>query len=239
MSRRGEGSKGLQHLSKIVLDKVRHKQKTTYNELAEEMVGELCAPGSGMSRDYDGKNIRRRVYDILNVLIAMNIVTKERKELRWKGLPPSGAAEVAMLEREQTQLQRRCDAKERLLRDLLLQKIAMENLIHRNKTRARPVPDDAKIRLPFVIIKTGVDTVIEADMADDRTDVAFNFSDAFEIHDDNEILKRMGMQRVQPGCDLARLARRKVPRNTRFTQQRKRRVATATAWMLTVASCFD
>ena len=48
MSGRGRGGGGgLQHLSKIVLDKVRQKAKTTYNELADEMVGELCHPRSG------------------------------------------------------------------------------------------------------------------------------------------------------------------------------------------------
>jgi hypothetical protein len=30
---------------------------------------------------YDEKNIRRRVYDALNVLMAMNIITKEKKEI--------------------------------------------------------------------------------------------------------------------------------------------------------------
>ena len=68
------------------------------------------------------------------------------------GLPPSGAAEVAMLEREEAGLRRRCEEKERHLRDLLLQKIAMENLIHRNKTRLKPVPDDAKIRFCFLLV---------------------------------------------------------------------------------------
>jgi hypothetical protein len=33
------------------------------------------------------KNIRRRVYDALNVLMAMNIISKEKKEIRWLGLP--------------------------------------------------------------------------------------------------------------------------------------------------------
>lgn len=33
------------------------------------------------------KNIRRRVYDALNVLMAMNIIQKDKKEIKWKGLP--------------------------------------------------------------------------------------------------------------------------------------------------------
>lgn len=34
---------------------------------------------------YDEKNIRRRIYDALNVLMAMEIIGKERKQIRWKG----------------------------------------------------------------------------------------------------------------------------------------------------------
>jgi hypothetical protein len=36
---------------------------------------------------YDQKNVRRRVYDALNVLMAMNIIHKENKEIKWIGLP--------------------------------------------------------------------------------------------------------------------------------------------------------
>jgi hypothetical protein len=46
---------------------------------------------------YDEKNIRRRVYDALNVLMAMDIIAKERKEIRWKGLPTSLQHDAEML----------------------------------------------------------------------------------------------------------------------------------------------
>lgn len=47
---------------------------------------------------YDQKNIRRRVYDALNVLMAMNIISKEKKEIRWIGLPTNSAQECRNLE---------------------------------------------------------------------------------------------------------------------------------------------
>lgn len=46
---------------------------------------------------YDEKNIRRRVYDALNVLMAMDIISKERKEIQWKGLPSSLQHDTEML----------------------------------------------------------------------------------------------------------------------------------------------
>ena len=55
---------------------------------------------------YDQKNIRRRVYDALNVLMAMNIISKEKKEIRWIGLPTNSAQECQNLEvRERVAIQ--------------------------------------------------------------------------------------------------------------------------------------
>jgi hypothetical protein len=44
------------------------------------------------------KNIRRRVYDALNVLMAMDIITKEKKEIRWVGLPTHSKQDLHKLE---------------------------------------------------------------------------------------------------------------------------------------------
>lgn len=47
---------------------------------------------------YDQKNIRRRVYDALNVLMAMNIISKDKKEIKWIGFPTNSAQECQDLE---------------------------------------------------------------------------------------------------------------------------------------------
>ena len=68
-------------------EKVQAKGSTSYNEVADELVSELTDPRctSPTDQQYDQKNIRRRVYDALNVLMAMNIISKEKKEIRWLG----------------------------------------------------------------------------------------------------------------------------------------------------------
>ena len=70
-----------------VCKKVEEKGQTTYNEVADELVREflssrpLLSPLSPEAKkpkgQYDEKNIRRRVYDALNVLMAMDIISKE------------------------------------------------------------------------------------------------------------------------------------------------------------------
>ena len=53
---------------------------------ADYMLICLCL-GSPGGTQYDEKNIRRRVYDALNVLIAMEIISRSKKEILWHGLP--------------------------------------------------------------------------------------------------------------------------------------------------------
>lgn len=61
------------------------KGSTSYNEVADELVKELAMErelGTGKETQYDDKNIRRRVYDALNVLMAIDIISKDRKEIK-------------------------------------------------------------------------------------------------------------------------------------------------------------
>jgi len=50
-----------------------------------------------IQQQYDEKNIRRRVYDALNVLMAMDIISKDKKEIQWKGLPRTSLNDIEEL----------------------------------------------------------------------------------------------------------------------------------------------
>ena len=76
---------------------------------------------SPTDQQYDQKNIRRRVYDALNVLMAMNIISKEKKEIRWLGLPTNSVQEANGLEQDKAKRMDRIKAKTQQLQDLLLQ----------------------------------------------------------------------------------------------------------------------
>ena len=99
----GKANKGLRHFSMKVCQKVQNKGKTTYNEVADELVREYAASvlTNPVDQSYDEKNIRRRVYDALNVLMAMDIISKEKnKEIHWKGLPTNAANDIDKLQEE-------------------------------------------------------------------------------------------------------------------------------------------
>lgn len=85
-----------------------------------------------ITQQYDQKNIRRRVYDALNVLMAMNIISKEKKEIRWLGLPTNSVQECRNLIKEKKQLSERIKHKTQRLHDLLLQVSCVHNFINFN-----------------------------------------------------------------------------------------------------------
>jgi len=186
--------KGLRHFSMMVCKKVEEKGRTTYNEVADELV-QTVMEDRGTTK-FDEKNIRRRVYDALNVLMAMDIIGKEKKEISWKGLPTTAAQDVELLQREVLYRQQNVARKRANLREQLTQQVCFRNLVQHNVRRKNDKIDtkvDNKIPLPFIVVNTSSDAVIQCNMSRDLTDVMFDFSKPFEINDDNTILKRLGM----------------------------------------------
>ena len=113
--RLGARAQGLRHFSMKVCEKVEQKGLTTYNEVADELVAEFAVAGtemvSALDQAYDEKNIRRRVYDALNVLMAMDIITKEKKNILWRGLPTNTEQESARLQMDLNSRGERMDRK--------------------------------------------------------------------------------------------------------------------------------
>ncbi|CAI5730802.1 unnamed protein product [Hyaloperonospora brassicae] len=206
-------NKGLRHFSMKVCQKVEEKHVTSYNEVADELVREFVTMRSNDSV-YDEKNIRRRVYDALNVLMAMDIISKERKEIRWKGLPSNLQHDTEMLLAERNERMKSVEQKKQHLQDLLVQQVAMKNLLKRNAERKRAdsenpasaniVRDEGRIFLPFIAVNTSKDTVIQCEMSEDRHDIFFNFSAPFEIHDDADILQKLNLHKA-PYAELRQI----------------------------------
>lgn len=194
-------ARGLRHFSMMVCQKVEEKGTTTYNEVADELVlGVIKERGSNEKpkSKYDEKNIRRRVYDALNVLMAMEIISKEKKDITWKGLPKPAKLDMDAIKSEVELRDLRLREKRDALKDMLVQQVCFRNLVQRNQRNEAglgKVPDE-KIPLPFVVVNTNQSAVIKCDMSGDRTNVMFNFSLPFEINDDNTILKNLQLDRT-------------------------------------------
>ena len=173
----------------MVCQKVEEKGTTTYNEVADELVKKVKAERETGEGKFDEKNIRRRVYDALNVLMAMDIISKEKKEITWRGLPTIGRQDLETLRDEVEYRQSLVQQKREALKELLVQQVCFRNLVWHNHQRH----SEEKIPLPFIVVNTHASAVIQCDMSRDRKDVMFDFNMPFEINDDNTILKKMGL----------------------------------------------
>lgn len=192
-----KNGRGLRQFSMKVCEKVESKGRTTYNEVADELVAEFSDPINGVTspdqQQYDEKNIRRRVYDALNVLMAMDIISKDKKEIQWKGLPRTSLNDIEELKTERLGLRSRIEKKAIYLQELEEQYVGLQNLVQRNEQLycSGDAPSGG-VSLPFILVQTRPHATVEVEISEDMQLVHFDFnSTPFELHDDNYVLKAM------------------------------------------------
>ncbi|KAI4371304.1 hypothetical protein MLD38_019555 [Melastoma candidum] len=192
-----KSGRGLRQFSMKVCEKVESRGRTTYNEVADELVAEFADPGNSVAspdqQQYEEKNIRRRVYDALNVLMAMDIISKDKKEITWKGLPRTSPSDIDELKKERQGLRSRIEKKAAYLQELEEQYVGLQNLIQRNGQlfNSGEAPSGG-IALPFILVQTRPHATVEVEISEDMQLVHFDFnSTPFELHDDNYVLKAM------------------------------------------------
>eukprot|EP00656_Telonema_subtile_P043604 TRINITY_DN4994_c0_g1_i4.p1 TRINITY_DN4994_c0_g1~~TRINITY_DN4994_c0_g1_i4.p1 ORF type:complete len:372 (-),score=58.72 TRINITY_DN4994_c0_g1_i4:25-1140(-) len=187
-----KASKGLRHLSLRVCQKVEHKGRTTYGEVADELVSEILGESAEEDQSFDEKNIRRRVYDALNVLLAMDMIMKDKKEISWIGLPSHTQVGLDSIRARKEDKIESINRKRARHAELCEQMAAYKRVIRRN-TQQGPVAEEKRIHMPFIVVKTSKQNNIDCEVTEDYQEIFFNFSSDFEILNDMEILKKMGM----------------------------------------------
>ncbi|ERN10481.1 hypothetical protein AMTRI_Chr07g28220 [Amborella trichopoda] len=205
--------RGLRQFSLKVCEKVESKGRTTYNEVADELVAEFANPSANLGtpdqQQYDEKNIRRRVYDALNVLMAMDIISKDKKEIQWKGLPRTSLNDMEELKQERIAIRSRIERKASYLQELDEQIVGLQNLVRRNEQlySSGSTPSGG-VALPFILVQTRPHATVEVEISEDMQLVHLDFnSTPFELHDDTYVLKAMRFCETQHG-DAAQEATR-------------------------------
>jgi len=200
---KGREHKGLRHFSLRVCDKLSVLSKSTYNNIADILVNESRPLDAEGASGFDEKNIRRRIYDALNVLTAIDVLSKEKKILEWRGLPTEYNVDAVIS--RLTVTRDRLEKKMRLLEDLTLQYCSTIALIQRNAQREATVSNDPSpptLRPPFVLVDSDASTVVDIVMTPERQQLFLDYSNFFSINDHHVILKLIAKNNpdiVQPG----------------------------------------
>jgi E2F/DP family winged-helix DNA-binding domain/Transcription factor DP len=222
-------NKGLKHFSLKVCEKVEGKGSTNYNEVADELVQDMLADaaggagggihggdgvGSGSqggSGAHDDKNIRRRVYDALNVLEALGIIAKTKRDIEWRGWPPAlrkSITEKDKLEAERAQLAARIQIKVNATQDVATKAFCLSNLVLRNRDAPLSALVAAQefgmmapnpLALPFMLVHAPENAEVDIDITPDERTARLDFHHyPFQIFDDENVMRMMGLGEPQP-----------------------------------------
>ncbi|KCV72215.1 hypothetical protein H696_01615 [Fonticula alba] len=149
------------------------------------------------------KNIRRRVYDAINVLAALGILSKgPSKKIRWIGFSRSKVTSITSLERERNDLRARMLAKRLELQSLMAEHVCLRNLSQqRNAGDTAPAADPAEptvkhIPLPFILLNSTADAQIQAIVAPEGHVVDFQCEGECTVIRDQDVLRSLGYHRV-------------------------------------------
>lgn len=225
--------KGLRHYAVKVCKLVQEKGVTTYQDVANDVVveetrlmskeltkGDNMLHGnddmSGTSTKtriketetswVDEKNIRRRVYDSLNVLMAMGVIRRQRKMVTWVGLAEAEygnrECEIRRLSRLREEKRQMISAKRKLIAEMSAYQQRLGGLLDRNactmetenckgvstlqqrKRKAMEVLD-----VPFNVLILPAKTNAEFAMDEEKNEVYISVADSFSLWDDKEVLK--------------------------------------------------
>jgi len=209
---------GLKHFTVRLCEIIETRRCVTYNEIADALVEELQQEYQAGVLDVppEEKNVRRRVYDALNVLDAIGVVHKESsKSIRWVGWPT---------ERNDKRIAARSNLERlRLKRDELVEQVqgqltsnaesatklfCLSNLILRNQDAPLPlllVAQEKGIQtpnpftVPFMMIKAPSHAKTDVHLSEDCHRASLDFHDAFfQIFDDMGVMRMMGLDKPCP-----------------------------------------
>lgn len=139
-------ARGLRHLTSLVKQLVSDHQPTSYKEVAVRLMQDLVQ-SKGSERVREEKNVRRRVYDAINVLIAAGVLDKDGKSVIWK--EKWDAVEVEDRRKEVEASREVMKAKRAELSEILNKYVAIQHLVHRNK---KAMSSSQRVNFPFLMV---------------------------------------------------------------------------------------
>jgi len=182
---------GIRAVAVGTLSIMQSKKTCSFAEVAEALVHRVYGD-AGKSHE-GSRELRRRAYDVLNVLVSLGVVTKQKgRTLQWFGVPYGSPSEIEHQVHEREELRKRIEAKEARIRDLLVHQLALHNLQHSRDS----VSEADRLALPFVTVTTPASGQIECEIARDHSQVCLTFSAPFEVRDDHEVLRMLRLHEV-------------------------------------------
>lgn len=141
-STRSNGLKRLSYQIKALMEQIRPRP---YQEIADEILAGV--PLITRNKEREERNVRRRVYDALNVMIASGVIKKNNKYIFWTHQVED---ELSRLEHRIKRTQKRIRMKEKQKERLSTQVTAFQHLVKLNRENDARTPF---MRSPYYLLK--------------------------------------------------------------------------------------
>eukprot|EP01083_Nonionella_stella_P268747 908814_1 len=149
--RKSRVNKGLRHYSVKVCERLQQVGSTTYNDIASSLVNDFLIENNHSIEPGEEKNIRRRIYDALNVLCSLGIIYKDKKKIRWRGLQHTAGQATNDQYRNELNQKLELSAKKRVeLCVMTMQFLALQTLVERNGNDVETLRTRKRARKPHV-----------------------------------------------------------------------------------------
>jgi hypothetical protein len=169
-------------LAASILTFLQSQVVTTLPAVTDQIWREVSEFGGDTNTE---KTIRRRVYDVLNVLLASGIVVREGTSLRYQ----RSEVPTEEIERED-EISDELIKKEQLLNEKVQMLIAYETLIRRNSNRGR---FGSIVKLPTIVVGFGNKTPKHSNSSQDGKVLEILISEKPVLYSPMDVLNRMGL----------------------------------------------
>ena len=193
---------GLKEISKRVMDIIKQSGQTTYRDISDQIVDEIKEKSLK-----DEKNIRRRIYDSLNVMKSMNLFQKDSqsKTIMWnydQEFDPLNETENKNEIDDKNKIdsnnivELKKSIKEKKEKVILLSKElqGLKNVLERNRREDQNIPLVEKLFFPFIIIEfpSNIDPKINIALNENKTKAHFGFDEGNEMYGDLDAVSKIG-----------------------------------------------
>lgn len=202
----GAASSNLRCITLNVIYKLRTTRLKTAQQLANELAKECaaarsCAAGGGFVRDGGGgaRNLRRRVYDALQVLRALQAAAVAGWWARWDAASSTrndGHTELVVLRRLTTLARARVVRKQRCARQLRRVTAAVALVTERNRRRGDGgggggAQARRRVHMPFALLRCSRSTELRAECSRDGRWLRIALSAPFQLVSDVALMMRL------------------------------------------------
>ena len=200
---------GLKEISRRVMEIIKSSGKTNYKTISEQIVKEI-----DNKNEKENNNIKRRIYDSLNVMKSMKLFKKDKKSkaIEWNysqeedplgdidndkslGLEESTNPKNLQFYEEKVRELRIKIEKKAAKKDILNKELqGLRYILERNKFLNKDFKEESKIYFPFIILETEKNLKEDLDIVlnSNKTKAHFGFDKAIGLYGDLEAMVKIG-----------------------------------------------